>query len=475
MNAGIILKANQKFWGSGVSHSIQTSQGTVSIPAQSSSSPTITNADFDTEGNAVTLATHNAISGFTITSALNDAIYGSDAQSLEVSSCTFENTSTYPIEAIFSGTASISLMNNQFLNNVNGVALTLNGTSSVSCTNNRFEGQTSVSSVPIEVIANSNTFTAQIENNLFNDNTTGSVRFNLTNVVSVDAALVNNTITNNGTGSQSSLASSFAILSTGTNHNCSLVLRDNLFSGNASNALYLHTSGAFTTLGVTASANIVSGNGGSALVLATPVDALTLLATENTITACNDNGIAIISSSATTTGIITINSNIITSIGNSSNGIAVNQDFSTLNLTILNNEINQCEGTGIVSYAPTGINHLIMNISGNAISSCQNLSSNAASGLDIEQYTNLMGSIIDNTLSENADRAMVIGSTLPTPAACLTLTGNKGNADYFLSNPGDGVFKLSPCNVSDVNVRTINTSGTIDFVQSCPDAAPCPP
>jgi hypothetical protein len=123
MDSGIALKANQKLWGSGVSHSLQTAQGTISIPAQSSSSPTITNSNFDTEGNAITLASHNAISGFTISSALNDAIYGTDAQSLEVSSCTFENTSTYAIEATFLDTASISLTNNQLLNNVNGIFL----------------------------------------------------------------------------------------------------------------------------------------------------------------------------------------------------------------------------------------------------------------------------------------------------------------------------------------------------------------
>ena len=63
-------------------------QGTISIPAQSSSSPTITNTNIDTDGNAITLATNNAISGFTIASALNDAIFGTDPQSLEVSSCT---------------------------------------------------------------------------------------------------------------------------------------------------------------------------------------------------------------------------------------------------------------------------------------------------------------------------------------------------------------------------------------------------
>ena len=219
----------------------------------------------------------------------------------------------------------------------------------------------------------------------------------------------------------------------------------------------------------------MSDNGGSALVLATPVDTLTLVATDNTITGCNDNGIAVISSGTTSTGNITINNNTITDIGNASNGIAINQDFSTLNLTILNNEINRCEGTGILSYAPTGIDSLTLNISDNTISNCQNMSSNAASGLDIEQYTSLVGSVTNNTLSDNTGVAVVIGSSLSSPTACLTLTGNNSSTDYLLTNPVDGLFNLSPCNVDTVNIGVINTSGIIDLIQSCSNPIPCTP
>ncbi len=202
MDSGISLKANQMFWGSGISHSIQTSVGTISIPAQSSTSPTITNIDIATDGNAIVLATNNAISGFNITSAISDAIYGADPQSLEVSYCTIENTTTYPIEASFSGDASISLTNNQFLNNSNGIFLTLNGTSTLDCSDNIFENQTSISSIPLEISTNSNILTTYIQNNVFNNNATGSIRFDLNSVINTNISLLNNTITNNGTGAQ---------------------------------------------------------------------------------------------------------------------------------------------------------------------------------------------------------------------------------------------------------------------------------
>jgi len=477
MNTGIALKASQKLWGSGVGHLISTSAGTISIPPQSSTSPTITNSDADTEGNAITLASNNAISGFTILSPLNDGIYGSAVEALEISFCSFQDSTTYAIEAAFPEDASISLTNNQFLNNANGAAFTLNGSSTLLCANNTFEGQTSVSNTPLEIIAANNAFTARLENNLFQDNTTGSVRLDLTNVASAAIHLLNNTITDNGTGAQASLGSSVVLLSTGTIGNCSIAMTGNTFDGNTSNALYLHTSGEFTALTVTASENTISNLGGSGFVLAAPVDILTLSITDNTLTACDDNGIAVIDATATTTtGTITISGNLISEIGNASNGIAINQNFSSLDLSILNNQINGCEGTGIISYAPVGIDTLTMVISGNTIDNCQNLSSNAASGIDIEQYTNLAGSITDNTLSGNAGTAVAIGTTtLAPPTVCLTLSGNDNSANYSLTNPDGGVFRLSPCNASALNVGTIDTSGTIDLVQSCPDGSPCPP
>lgn len=476
MDSGISLKATQKFWGSGISHSLQTSQGTISIPAQSNSSPIITNTNFDTDGNAITLATNNAISGFTITSALYDAIYGSDPQSLDLSSCTIENTTRFAVEAICSNDASISLTNNQFLTNINGVFLELDGTSTIVCSGNTFEGQTSSSEAPLKISADTNSFVIHIENNIFNDNTCGSILFNIHNVVDADINVVNNIITNNGTGSLDALGSSFVVASNGTIDNCSIILMSNTFSENTSNSLFMDTSGQITTLEVTASTNTMSNNGGSALVLATPVDTLTFFATDNTITGIHNNGIGIIGSGLTSTGTITINNNTITDVGNASNGIAINQDFTTLNLAILDNEINECEGTGIVSYTSGGINSLSSNISGNTINNCQNLGSNAASGISLDTYVNLTSTISNNTLSNNPNPCFAIGYfTAGNPNVCLTLTGNSSDTDpgYSLTNPGSGVFNLSPCNVSEVNTGTI--SGTVTLVQSCSNPTPCPP
>lgn len=62
MNAGIILQDFQKLWGSGISHQLKTTKGTIKVPAFSNSYPSITNFTAD----VVALANENEISGFNI-------------------------------------------------------------------------------------------------------------------------------------------------------------------------------------------------------------------------------------------------------------------------------------------------------------------------------------------------------------------------------------------------------------------------
>jgi len=481
MNQGISLQENQKFWGSGVSHLIQTTQGMVSIPEQSNSSPSIENSDVTTDGNAIDLASNNAISGFNIISANVNAISGTDVQSLDVSSCTFEqHIITYPIVAYFSDDALISITDNQFLNNTNGIFLSLEGTSTIVCSGNTFQGQTSESSIPIEISAENNVLTAFIENNTFDGNTVGSIRFDLNSVLDAGINVMNNTMTNNGTGSADVLGSSVAIVTSGTTNNCSIVVQDNTFSDNSATpdhpaiSIYLHTSGAFTNLALTVSGNTMSNNGNSGIVLATPVETLTLLATDNIITNCDNNGIAVIPDSGVTiTGTITINNNTITDIGNTANGIAVGKtglSFSNLNLTILNNEINGCDGSGILCFSDEFAT-MAVEISGNVINNCQNNGANASSGISLDQYQNLSGSITNNTLLDDVDPSVAIGvfSSIASPTVCLYLSGNNNDTEYNLDNSQlGGVFNLAPSDVNTANTGTINLFGPITIVESCP-------
>ncbi len=476
MEDGITLQANQKFWGSGTNHPLQTSQGKIAIPAQSSTSPTITNTNFETLGDAITLATNNEISGFIIRSALHDAIFGTDPQNLNVSSCTFEDIQTFVIEASCSDDTFISITNNQCLGNMNGIFLTLNGTSTVVCSDNTFKSQISSSEFPLDIVAVSNTFSAHIENNLFDDNETGSIQFDLTDVINANIIVLNNTITNNRTGAKDSLGSSFVITQAGTSDFCSILLEGNTFSGNASNSLYIPDQATITDFQVTASGNTMSNNGHSALAFGCTCTTFTLNATNNTITGLNDNGISTVGGTPFQIANITINNNNITDISNGQTAIILAQGSSILNFTAENNAINNCTGSGILCFSSEFTN-VTANILGNVISNCQNVGAeNAGSGISVDTYVNLTSTITNNTLTNNVSPSVAIGTlTSGNPAVCLTLIGNSTDMDYFLANPVGGLFNLSPCNVDDVNVGTITfTSGTITPVKSCPGATPCP-
>ncbi len=125
MDAGIVLQLGQQFLGSGIDQSIKTTLGTVIIPNQSSTSPTMTSAI----GDAITLANNTVVSGFNIASPNGHAIA---SQSLTTTTIQNNNITNTGADSIFlnggdlSGT--ISIQNNFISNggNVEGIFLTSN-------------------------------------------------------------------------------------------------------------------------------------------------------------------------------------------------------------------------------------------------------------------------------------------------------------------------------------------------------------
>ena len=113
---------------------------------------------------------------------------------------------------------------------------------------------------------------------------------------------------------------------------------------------------------------------------------------------------------------------------------------------------------GDLCFSPEFTN-MTANIIDNVISNCQNNGGNAASGISLDTYLNLTSAVANNTLSDNVSPGVAIGFfTSGDPTVCLTLTGNSSDTDpgYSLTNPGSGVFNLSPCDVDAVNVGTIS-------------------
>lgn len=521
MNAGIVLKNNQKFWGSGVEHSLQTALGTITIPAQSSTAPTMTNSD----GDGITLAGINQVSGITVTNTFGRGITGTNlknidisqctldaslddqihleysgasgiatlsnliikngsnsgifvdssalASSCAISNCTMQNNGVFAVDASFAQKAVMSLNNNTIDGNENGGFINCGGSSTLVVSDNTFSNTTSVSARPLTITTGASPVTTSIVNNIFKDNVCGALQFLPNDTDGATLIIRDNTITNNSTGAVGSgFGSALLINPNGTTSgNCTLTVKGNSFSDNASNALYC-TNGGFNKFTVNAVDNTMTDNGGSGLVFNNPCTTFTLTATDNSILRGGDNGIATVGGVAMTTADITILNNTITDHTGSANGIAFTHEGTALNMVIRDNTISNNEGSGILAYHSTIIENVTANISNNTINNNQNLGSNAAGGLDLEQYTNLAATIKNNTLLGNATNGVYMSSVDASPAACVTMSGNNTDTDYVL-DAGTGTFNLAPCNVETVNTGSFTLNG-ITKVQSCPGGVPCP-
>ncbi len=526
MNAGITLKANQNFWGSGISHALQAAQGEFTIPAQSSSAPMVTN----TNGDGITLDSANQVSGFTITDvtttmAGGNGIFGTNLENIEISDCTINNSladqihleysgssgtallnnltltngqgdgifidsvasnmictvdscaiqgnAVYSIEASFANDATVNATNNSMNGNVDGSIFNFSGNSTLGFSGNTVTNTSSVSSAPLTVTAQASPLSATITNNNIQNNECGSMNFQLNDTSLAQFTVSDNTMSNNASGSEASFGSAIVMnLNDTTLSNCYLNLTDNTFLNNAASALYC-AGGSFNEFNINATGNTITDNGGGGLIFTNPSTTFTLTATNNTISNGGDNGIAITGGIIVETANMTITGNQITGNTNFANGILLGHEGTNLNFSVMDNNMSNNDTSGIIIYSSNLIENMTVNIANNTMSNNQNLGSNAAGGIDMEQFTNFAGTISNNTLLANVSGGLFINSTDPSSSACLTMTGNTSDTGYTLSNQGT-TFNLAPCNVAEVNTGTITTSGAITAVQSCPDAIPCP-
>ncbi len=522
MNAGIALQENQKFWGSGVSHQLSTAQGNFVIPAQSATSPQITN----TLGDGIILAGTNEVSGFIISDTLYRGISGTNVDDVTISNCTLDHSQENQIHLEYYGTNAIANLNNLTIengdikaiyidsaansntctvtnctikdnnndaigatfdhqatfnltsntvtNNLNPCIFNFNGPATLTASNNTLNANTAINIAPILIQAQTSPLTTTISNNTISDNTCSAIHLILNDTSAAQVTIRDNTITNNGTGSIGSGFGSAIFIdpNSTTSSNCQLTLENNTFTDNASSALYC-ANGDFNDFQVDANNNTVTNNGGAGFIFANNHSTLRINATNNAITDGGDHAIASIGS-LTNTANMTIANNQITNNANSASGLAISHSGTDLNLSVTNNNISNNDGSGIILYpSSVVITNLNATISDNTVNNNANAGGNACGGIDLEQFTNLAGSITGNTLLGNTGAGAYVGSTDTAPAVCLELSGNNSDTGYTLVG-GTGTFNLAPCNVDAVNTGTISTVDTVTSVQSCPDATTCP-
>jgi hypothetical protein len=522
MNAGITLQQNQKFWGSGLDYTLQTAQGTIIIPAQTTTAPKMTNV----AGDGITLAAANQVKGFILTDVAGNGIIGTAAETIEIAECTIDNSSSDQIHLEYHGTSGIATLDKLTLTNGQLNALFIDATApSMACTisngimqdnannalessfaqqatmnftnnlvernagtslfsfngpaalvvsGNIFNTNSSIDLAPMTITAGSSPLAATIANNNITNNICSGIHCILNNTDAAQLSIKNNRITNNGTGAIGPFGASLFIDPNGTTQgNCTVLLTGNTILDNDGSSLYCF-NGAFNDFKVNAFGNTLTNNGGGGFVFANACNAFSLTAQNNSITNGADHGITTAGGITMGTATLTITDNQITGNTNFANGIALSHEGTDLTFNISTNDLSNNATSGVLLFSSGIIENVTFNMANNDVIDNQNAGSNQAGGIDLEQFTNLLGSITDTVLFGNTSPGIFIGSTDPSSAVCLALSGNTNDNGYTFSN--NNIFNLAPCNVDTVNFGLITAPlNPLTLVQSCPDAAPCPP
>jgi len=140
MDNGIVLKDNQRLWGSGVKQTLPTQFGMVEIPALTSDLPHLTNVN----GTIVTLANNNEVSGLRLNRVFIDkfAIFGTSI-------------------------SDATIKNNVITSNVRTIDVSMtNFTGTVNILNNEFK-TSSTDNIAISISNNSTSFHVIVDNNTF--------------------------------------------------------------------------------------------------------------------------------------------------------------------------------------------------------------------------------------------------------------------------------------------------------------------
>ena len=227
MNSGIELQNYQRLWGSGVAQSLPTTNGLVTIAAQSNSifngvviSPSIANT---TPGNVITVADNNEISGLFIQNqSTYSCISASDNSNLSVLHSTLAAANAagdYGIDA--SGLTGALTVSNCIINQkINNVILTnTEGNLNVIVSNCAIDNSTTTSTPAIGwTLSNAAQGTLTIENSSF-ASVADAVDITLSDTSSITTAVKSNQITSSGNG--------FYINSTSGSTDIALVFQNN--------------------------------------------------------------------------------------------------------------------------------------------------------------------------------------------------------------------------------------------------------
>ena len=426
MDSGIVLKDNQKLWGSGVGQVLTTNAGTIQIPAQSvgTLNGVVYNPIISNSGTVVTLANGNEISGlFLQNGGSADAISVSNKTNASVSNCTIAGANVQGGTG-FSGTelAGTLTINNCILNQNVAVSLT-NSTTNLQTTitnSNISGGDGSTTSSIAWHLSDAAQGVLTANNNIFNSDYIG-ITVNPSNTSMITANINNNVFCLGGYG--------IYINGSGT------AAENITIDGNTFNTYYQ-------------SIRIVDSG------------ALTANLSNNTINTTEDYCVEIETSAGVASILMTDN----LLVSSDSYTLYFNHSGGSLTATLNGNKIYATEGEYAIYSNLTGsaTDHVI-NLDGNTVNgeyswylfqTAGNASStwtnNTLNPYEYGIYADQQSGTFDLTFSNNTvistddETAIYWASTIDATNANISITGNQLYAEYgFWGQPEVGNLTLS--------------------------------
>lgn len=490
MDGGILLKPDQKFFGSGIAQTLVTNQGTITIPAQSSTLPNITNVG----GSAVTLANGVEVSGFLITEANTYGVAGTNVTGVTVANSTImgsqgtlasgDGVNIYADDGLFH---ELVLNNLTATNNGNnGIYVATSGTTSANITisncflaANGFGSVSSSNAVTNGIVLNAadtSNMTAQLESNSVLTNQQYGIVLDSSSNGRLSFSMKENLIEGH------SFAAIHAVF-TGTAGSADVLLTENNIVGNWGKApdhlggfslpvcfFSFHSPATFS-----ATNNHLDLNTGSALWLEGGAAAFSAAMNGNTMNQNCNNGFAFRANGSDPIDLVLQNNEM---SQNCSNGIYIDSDGSNVgefSIALLNNTIfgndngifymavpnitsmnlnardNEMNGNGGGIYLSNNFDNrqtVTVNLIGNTINgNCDGV--NFTRRVNVQTLT---ANIIGNTINGNCGDFTLAGygcnvQTLTTDIIGNTFNGNCGA--FYVMRTGDGHVGVLTANVND--------------------------
>lgn len=267
MNQGITLNNFQRLLGDGVPHLFTSTTGTFLFPGFTPGPlPTITNVNAG--GSAVTLASHNEVSGFNITGSALHGITGSNIVDFNINNVnvTSSGNSLGPVPVgagiqLTNATGIGQIFNSTFTgNNAEGIRIDNNagGTLDLAITN----VQANSNLTGLELNANASQINPTVVNSTFNGNRDDGIQISLANSATMTGSFDQITANNNNRTAPSVLnfGNGFSYSSSGSTGN--LVITRSNFSANELNGLSFTTTAGSVLNASLINNNNVNGNVG---------------------------------------------------------------------------------------------------------------------------------------------------------------------------------------------------------------------